>query len=33
VSDALKAFQAKKMVTFYYDKAPKEGGCVRVIIY
>jgi hypothetical protein len=33
VSEALKAFQAKKMVTFYYDKDPKEGGCVRVIIY
>lgn len=33
VSEALKAFQAKKMVTFYYDKAPKEGGCVRVITY
>lgn len=33
LSEALKAFQAKQMVTFYYDKAPKEGGCVRVIIY
>lgn len=33
VSEALKAFQAKKMVTFYYDKDPKEGGCVRVITY
>jgi hypothetical protein len=33
LSEALKAFQAKQLVTFYYDKAPKEGGCVRVIIY
>ena len=33
LSEALKAFQAKKMVTFYYDKDPKEGGCVRVIVY
>lgn len=33
LSEALNAFQAKKMVSFYYDKAPKEGGCVRVIIY
>jgi hypothetical protein len=33
LSDAMKAFQAKTMVTFYYDKAPKEGGAIRVIIY
>jgi hypothetical protein len=33
LSEALKAFQAKKMVTFYYDKDPEEGGCVRVITY
>ena len=33
ISDAIKAFQTKNMVTFYYDKAPKEGGCIRVIVY
>lgn len=33
VNDAIKAFQAKQMVTFYYDKVPKEGGCVRVIVF
>lgn len=33
LSAALTAFQSKKLVTFYYDKDPKEGGCVRVIVY
>lgn len=33
LSSALSAYQAKKMVTFYYDKDPKEGGCIRVIIH
>ncbi|HVI40896.1 MAG TPA: S-layer homology domain-containing protein [Anaerovoracaceae bacterium] len=33
LSAAMTAYQAKEMVTFYYDKAPKEGGCVRVIVY
>jgi len=33
LSAALTAFQSKKLVTFYYDKDPKEGGCIRVIVY
>lgn len=33
MSAALSAFQSKKNVTFYYDKEPDEGGCIRVIVY
>lgn len=33
LSAALAAFQSKQMVTFYYDKSPKDGGCIRVIVY
>lgn len=33
LSEAMAAFQSKQLVTFYYDKDPKEGGCIRVIVY
>lgn len=33
LSAALTAFQSKKTVSFFYDKDPKQGGCVRVIVY
>jgi len=33
LSAALTAFQSKKSVTFFYDKDPEDGGCVRVIVY
>ncbi len=33
LSEALTAFRSNQHVTFFYDKDPKEGGCVRVIIY
>ncbi len=33
LSAALTAFQSKKQVSFYYDKDPEKGGCVRVIVY
>ncbi len=33
MSDALAAFNSNKLVTFYYDKDPDEGGCIRIIVY
>ncbi len=33
LSEALTAFQSKRLVTFCYDKDPKEGGCVRIILF
>lgn len=33
LSAALTAFQSKKQVSFYYDKDPEDGGCIRVIVY
>jgi hypothetical protein len=33
LSAALTAFQSKKSVTFFYDKDPEDGGCIRVIVY
>lgn len=33
LSAALTAFQSKKQVSFFYDKDPKAGGCIRVIVY
>lgn len=33
MSDALKTFNSNKLVTFYYDKDPDEGGCIRIIVY
>ena len=33
LSAAIAAHQSKKLVTFYYDKEPIEGGCIRVIVY
>ncbi|HWQ78852.1 MAG TPA: S-layer homology domain-containing protein [Anaerovoracaceae bacterium] len=30
---ALAAYQAKKSVSFYYDKDPKRGGCIRIIVH
>lgn len=33
LSAALAAYQANKNVTFYYDKNPAEGGCIRVIVH
>lgn len=33
LSAALTAFQSKKQVSFFYDKEPKAGGCIRVIVY
>lgn len=32
LSAALAAYQSKKAMTFYYDKDPEDGGCIRVII-
>ena len=33
LSAALSAYQSKKAVTFYYDKDPDDGGCIRVIVH
>ena len=33
LSAALSAYQSKKSVTFFYDKDPEKGGCIRVIVY
>ncbi len=33
LSAALTAFQSKKSVSFFYDKNPEDGGCIRVITY
>ncbi|MDD3168484.1 MAG: hypothetical protein PHC91_03345, partial [Eubacteriales bacterium] len=33
LSDAMAAFQSKKQVSFFYDKDPNTGGCIRVIVY
>lgn len=33
LSAALTAYQSKKSVSFFYDKDPDEGGCIRVIVY
>ena len=34
LNDALEAFRSdKKQVSFYYDKEPEQGGCIRVIVY
>lgn len=30
---ALAAYQSKKSVSFYYDKDPERGGCIRVIVH
>jgi hypothetical protein len=30
---ALTAYQSKQSVSFYYDKDPERGGCIRVIIH
>lgn len=33
LSAALSAYQTNKSVTFYYDKEPEKGGCIRIIVH
>lgn len=33
LSAALTAYQSKKSVSFYFDKDPDDGGCIRVIVH
>ncbi len=33
LSAALAAYQSKKSVSFYFDKDPDTGGCIRVIVH
>jgi hypothetical protein len=33
MSAALEAFNNKETVSFYYDKDPDRGGCIRVIVH
>lgn len=32
LSDAIASFKSNELVKFYYDKAPAQGGCIRVIV-
>ncbi|QOX65041.1 S-layer homology domain-containing protein [Anoxybacterium hadale] len=32
ISAAMDAYQSGKSLSFYYDKAPNRGGCIRVIV-
>ncbi|MDF3001045.1 MAG: S-layer y protein [Bacillota bacterium] len=33
LSEAIAAYQNKTSVSFYYDKEPSRGGCIRVIVH
>lgn len=33
MSAALSAYKSNRSVTFYYDKAPEKGGCIRIIVH